>query len=160
MKSLSKLLNESFQEVKPEDMSSLKQLCANCFVLSQNLRALHWNLVGRNFLKLHDKLGELYYKYSEYVDRIAERVRVLDNFAPGSVSGLLSMSTIEEFDDRDEVSEEYCYSLVLGNFDLMQTYLHKLQKSMGSEDEGTNALLSTLIVYIEKDIWLIKSQSK
>lgn len=55
----------------------LHKYLATEIVLNLKIRNYHWNVEGPNFKELHELFGELYEKGAEYVDEIAERIRML-----------------------------------------------------------------------------------
>ena len=58
-------------------MNSLNGLLANFQIYYQNLRGLHWNIKGKNFLELHVKFEEFYTDSQVKVDDVAERILTL-----------------------------------------------------------------------------------
>jgi len=57
----------------------LNELLANYSFLYQNVRGLHWNIMGDNFFELHLKFEELYNDLFIKIDDIAERILLVFN---------------------------------------------------------------------------------
>ena len=56
----------------------------------------HWNVEGENFPQYHEFLGDLYAEVYGSVDRLAEIIRTLDEYTPGSMSRYIELSRIQE----------------------------------------------------------------
>ena len=65
---------------------------AYAFQLKANL--YHWNVEGPNFPQYHDFLGKLYEEVFGATDEIAEQIRTLDAYAPGSFTRFLELTDI------------------------------------------------------------------
>jgi len=56
----------------------------------------HWNVEGVNFQQYHDFFAELYTSIFNNTDLIAEKIRMLDAYAPGSLLRMLELADVEE----------------------------------------------------------------
>lgn len=56
----------------------------------------HWNVEGDNFPQYHKFLGKLYEEVYSSVDRLAEAIRTLDEYTPGSMTRFQELSRIQE----------------------------------------------------------------
>lgn len=74
----------------------LKKLLGTTYVVYTKAAGFHWNVEGADFPQYHELLGELYADYYSSIDKIAEYVRVLDVYAPGSLARMLELSCIHE----------------------------------------------------------------
>ena len=75
---------------------NLKVLLASVNSLSIKVQYFHWNEEGDNFPQYHDFFGNLYEEVNSSVDKIAEYIRTLDTFAPGSLSRYAELTIIED----------------------------------------------------------------
>lgn len=72
----------------------LKTLLASNFAYSIKAQMFHWNVEGPDFVQLHELFGEIYeFAYSGH-DKIAEYIRTLDDYAPGSLERFQELSQI------------------------------------------------------------------
>ena len=62
----------------------LKKLLADSYTLYLQTHNFHWNLTGPRFRELHLMFEEQYTELAAAVDEIAERIRSLDQVAPGT----------------------------------------------------------------------------
>ena len=79
-----------------EDLvQSLKVVLANHYAFYLKAHYYHWNVTGPNFPQYHDFLENIYTEVYGAVDKIAEEIRVLDSFAPGSFNRFIQLSQIQ-----------------------------------------------------------------
>lgn len=71
-------LVEESGESSVELVSNLKLAFVKTFMVEQQARYFHWNVVGKDFVQLHDFFGEEYDNYSNQIDVIAEHIRQQD----------------------------------------------------------------------------------
>jgi starvation-inducible DNA-binding protein len=136
----------------------LNTLLADEFLLSTKTKNYHWNVTGLHFHDLHQLLGEQYAKLDLLIDQIAERVRVLDNNALGTMMEFLRFTRLEEhpyyeLSDRGMV-EELC--------DDHETLIRALRKILERNadiycDAGTTDLLTTVMQHDENMAWMLRS---
>jgi starvation-inducible DNA-binding protein len=81
-----------------ELVSQMKKLQANVFALYLKAHYFHWNVEGPHFAAMHKFFGDLYEEIFDSIDLIAEQIRVLKAYAPGSLTRYLELSDIEEID--------------------------------------------------------------
>jgi starvation-inducible DNA-binding protein len=75
---------------------SLKVLLASTEAFSLKSRNFHWNIEGSNFPQYHEFYNSLYSESYGTVDKIAEYIRVLGNYAPASLSRYTELSIIQD----------------------------------------------------------------
>ena len=74
---------------------SLKILLATDYAFSLKAQLFHWNVEGPDFAQLHEFFGNLYEEvYNNSIDKTAEYIRALDDYAPGSYERFAELSTI------------------------------------------------------------------
>jgi len=76
---------------------ALKQLLASSFAFYLKAHNFHWNVEGANFPEYHKFLDDLNSEvYDNAIDRCAEFIRVLDHYAPGSLTRFAELSVIQD----------------------------------------------------------------
>ena len=75
---------------------NLKVLLASTNSLSIKAQNFHWNVEGDNFPQYHEFFGNFYEEVYSSVDRIAEYIRTLDSYAPGSLTRYAELTIIED----------------------------------------------------------------
>ena len=74
----------------------LKELLATQISYAIKAQFFHWNVEGSNFGQLHDFFGKIYSDAYGVVDQMAEYIRTLDEYAPGSLVRFIELSHIED----------------------------------------------------------------
>lgn len=75
---------------------NLKVLLASTEVLALKARNFHWNVEGPDFPQYHKFLEDYYSDVYGAVDRIAEYIRTLDVYTPGSLTRYAELSLIQD----------------------------------------------------------------
>ena len=75
---------------------AMKVALANTFAFYLKAHNFHWNTEGPNFPQYHKFLDDLYNEVWLAVDAVAEHIRALDMYAPGSFQRYSELSTIKD----------------------------------------------------------------
>lgn len=139
-----------------KEIEALNVLLANYQTYYQNLRGVHWNIKGKRFFELHVKFEDLYTAAQEQVDEIAERILTLGGVPYHTFASYVKHATVpvgeNVFDDDKTVR------LVIDSIsELLRMERPLLDLSDELNDEGTNTLISDLVVEQEKNVWMLKS---
>ena len=134
--------------------AELQNLLADFQLYYTNLRGFHWNVVGKQFFKLHDKFEELYDEASDQIDEIAERILMLGETPNHNFSDYLKVGEIKETgvvsDDKETVS------LVLDYLKVLIAKERKIVELAGdASDEVTVDLMVGYLEGQEKTIWML-----
>ena len=73
----------------------LKTLLATQYALSIKAQNFHWNVEGPDFAQYHDFFANFYEEVYSAVDRIAEYIRTLQEYSPGSFERFQELSIIQ-----------------------------------------------------------------
>lgn len=74
---------------------NLKTLLATEYAFVIKAQFFHWNVEGPDFAQLHEFFGNLYNEvYDNSIDRTAEYIRTLDDYAPGSFERFTELSRL------------------------------------------------------------------
>jgi starvation-inducible DNA-binding protein len=74
----------------------LKVLLASVNSLSIKAQNFHWNAEGDNFPQYHAYFGNFYEEVYSSVDKIAEYIRTLDSYTPGSLTRYAELTIIQD----------------------------------------------------------------
>lgn len=75
---------------------SAAKLLADTYALYLKTHNYHWNVTGPMFTTLHTMFETQYDELALAVDEVAERIRTLGEYAPGSFSEYAALTDIEE----------------------------------------------------------------
>ena len=76
--------------------AGLSRLLADSYTLYLKTHNYHWNVTGPMFNSLHTMFEAQYDELALAVDEVAERIRTLGAYAPGSFSEFAAMTDLEE----------------------------------------------------------------
>ena len=141
---------------RTEIAEGLKHLLADSYSLYLQTHNFHWNVTGPQFRELHLMFEEHYNELAVAVDDIAERIRTLGEFAPGSYSEFAQLSRITEANGRTS-AEQMIRDLVIANETLVRTIREVLPRAQAAADESTASLLADRMVVHEKTAWMLRS---
>ena len=77
-------------------IEQLKVILGTNFGLYLKAHNYHWNVEGNDFPQYHEFLDGFYNEVFAQSDPIAEHIRYLNAYAPGSFSRFLELSAVEE----------------------------------------------------------------
>ncbi len=77
-------------------VESLKTLLATEYAFVVKSQFFHWNVEGPDFAELHGFFGTIYDEvYDNSIDKTAEYIRTLDDYAPGSFERFAELSQLQ-----------------------------------------------------------------
>jgi starvation-inducible DNA-binding protein len=77
-------------------IEQLKVILGTNFGLYFKSHSFHWNIEGPDFAQYHKFLGKLYEQVFDNTDLIAEKIRMLDSYAPTTLTRMLELSDIPD----------------------------------------------------------------
>jgi starvation-inducible DNA-binding protein len=133
--------------------TKLNQLLASYQVHYQNLRGIHWNIKGVHFFELHVKFEELYLDAQTRIDEIAERILMLGDSPYHSFSSYIQNSAIPEAVNVYEAKA--AVEMIVANIhQLMEMERDVMAVADSVQDETTIDLMTQLLVFQEKTLWM------
>jgi starvation-inducible DNA-binding protein len=75
---------------------TLKEQLGTLEVFKVKAQGFHWNVEGDNFVQLHKLFGNIYEDADDAIDTLAEHIRTLEVYAPGSMKRFIELSAIKE----------------------------------------------------------------
>lgn len=75
---------------------NLKVLLASTQSFAIKTQNFHWNVEGSNFPQYHAFFDTLYGDVSDTIDKIAEYIRILGHYTPGSLTRYAELSIIQD----------------------------------------------------------------
>lgn len=144
------------QKDRQEIAEGLARLLADSYTLYLKTHNYHWNVTGPQFNTLHQMFEQQYTDLAIAVDDIAERIRTLGEWAPGSYSAFAKLTSIEE-EDGVPSAEEMVKSLVKGQEAVVRTARSVIKAAEAANDEPTADLLTQRMQVHEKNAWMLRS---
>jgi starvation-inducible DNA-binding protein len=144
------------QQAREEIADGLSRLLADTYSLYLKTHNYHWNVTGPMFNTLHLMFEEQYNELWIAVDLIAERIRSLGAFAPGSYSAFSELSSIPEADGVP-TAEEMLADLVSGHEAVTRTARSVFPLADAANDESTADVITQRLQVHEKTAWMLRS---
>lgn len=134
----------------------LSRLLADSYILYLKTHNYHWNVEGPMFNTLHLMFMEQYTELWNALDLIAERIRSLGFYAPGSYKKYSQLSSIEE-SDKTLDAMEMVQELLDGHEAVSKTARSIYPTADKGQDEVTLDLLTQRLQVHEKTAWMLRS---
>ncbi|GAB3782546.1 Dps family protein [Dyella agri] len=137
----------------------LSKLLADTYSLYLKTHSFHWNVTGPQFNSLHAMFETQYNELWLAADEVAERIRTLDVFAPGSYSQFAKLTSIKEEAGVPEW-KTMVNQLVEGHEIAAHTARAAIKVADKAGDEGTADMLTGRLKAHEKTAWMLRSLLK
>ena len=142
-----------------ELVQSLKVVLANHYAFYLKAHYYHWNVTGPNFPQYHDFLENIYTEVYGVVDKVAEEIRVLDSYAPGSFNRFIQLSQIQG--DETVPPAEVMLQRLLEDIPVMLASIERAYELAEEQHlHGLSNFLAERQDAFGKHAWMIKSTLK
>ncbi|MCE2688000.1 MAG: DNA starvation/stationary phase protection protein [Rickettsiales bacterium] len=137
-------------------IAKLELLLSNSYALTIKTQNYHWNVVGSNFVALHQLFGDQYQELFTAIDEIAERIRSF---------GILVEADFLYFSQNSQITapkksnnaEQMVADLAKGNQIIIENLLEAIKVAQDNKDEGTADLFIRRIQVHQKALWMLQS---
>jgi len=136
--------------------TELSKMLADSYTLYLTTHNFHWNVTGPLFSTLHLMFMTQYTEEWQALDSIAERIRALGHYAPGTYSEYARLASIKEPTSVPD-AEEMIRILVKNNEAVAKTARAALKKADAADDQPTVDLLTARLDVHEKNAWMLRS---
>ena len=139
-----------------ELVQAAKIVLANHYAFYVKAQNYHWNVTGPDFSQYHKLLGDIYEEVGNSIDTLAEEIRAMNAYAPGSFSRFAELSSIE-----DEVNIPNAFDMLrklLMDIDIVQQSImqayHLAEQNM---QHGYSNLMAERQDAFNKHAWMLKA---
>lgn len=140
-------------------IEKMKVVLADSFAFYLKAHYFHWNVEGPNFREYHLLFGDLYEEVHGAIDLIAEQIRALDAYAPGSFSRFSQLSSIQDeiyFPPALKMAEQ----LYADNQTVLKTLNEAFKIAASQGKEGLADFLAGRIDTHSKHGWFLRATLK
>ena len=146
------------EEQRKGVINLLNRDLADSYLLLVKTKKYHWDVVGPQFLTLHEMWGEQYETLTENIDSIAERVRALGGYPVGTMEGFLKIASLKEDAKNIPLATEMVANLVADHEQIIRNIREHIDNcSQDFHDEGTADFLTGLMEGHEEMAWMLRS---
>ena len=142
-----------------ELVQQMKVCLASTFAFYLKAHNFHWNVEGPLFSPYHSLFEGVYADAWNAVDSIAEHIRALDSYAPGSMTRYSSLSIID-----DQINVPNAHKMVielLSDNGSLKSLLEKTCKLAEKNNQtGLSNFLQDRIDIHAKQGWMLKATAK
>ncbi|MGQ0512448.1 MAG: Dps family protein [Betaproteobacteria bacterium] len=137
----------------------LSRLLADTYILYLKTHNFHWNVEGPMFQTLHQMFMVQYTEAWNSIDLIAERIRALGHYAPGTYKQYIRLATVKETEGVPK-AERMIKDLIEGQEAVARTARSVLPLADAANDQPTLDLLTQRLDVHEKNAWMLRSLLK
>ena len=149
--------------ISPKDRAAiakgLSRLLADTYVVYLKTHNFHWNVEGPMFQTLHQLFMEQYTEAWNAIDLVAERIRSLGHYAPGTYREYLELARVKETAGVPK-AEAMVKLLIEGQEAVVKTAREMLPLAEKADDQPTLDLLTQRMQVHEKNAWMLRSLLK
>lgn len=137
-------------------IEGLSRSLADTYTLYLKSQNFHWNVTGPHFHSLHEMFQHEYEALALAIDEIAERIRALGEYSPGSFTEFLKLSAIKEADGVPNAND-MVKQLVRDNETVVKTLRSVVAVAEKANDQPTLDLVTQRMHAHEKAAWMFRS---
>lgn len=134
----------------------LSHYLADTYYVYLKTHSFHWNVTGMNFQSLHSLFDVQYNALFASLDEIAERIRALGDFVPGSFAELKELTCIKEC--KTILKDKEMVKNLLDDHETIVRHLREwIEEVNEAGDVGTGDFLTARIEEHEKTAWMLRA---
>lgn len=141
-----------------ELIDNMKTVLADTFTMYIKAHGYHWNVIGSDFPQLHEFFQDLYEELHGATDDIAEQIRQIDAFAPGTLQRMKELSGVAE-DDKIPVAANMITNLITANEVILTALMAAYKQADTDEEFGLANFLQDRMMAHKKHGWMLKATS-
>ena len=131
-------------------------LLANSYVLYVKTHNYHWNVTGPMFSTLHALFETQYTELALAVDEVAERIRALDAYAPGSLAAFTELATVREETGHPDAIQ-MIRNLVSDQEAVVGVAQNVIKAAEVAGDQASADLATRRVGVHQKNAWMLRS---
>lgn len=129
-------------------------------ILNTKLHNLHWNVVGVNFVAIHNFTESLYDEAFAQLDAVAEQIKMDGGMPLSKVKDYLANSQIEEIDPKAFSTKEVL-EILLQDLQYMKNKATEIRTVADeANDPITVSMFEDYIASYNKHIWFLNAMSQ
>ncbi|MFN3312117.1 MAG: Dps family protein [Hyphomonas sp.] len=145
-------------DARKSSADALKTLLGETYALYVKTHGYHWNVTGPRFNSLHAMFMTQYTELWAALDVIAERIRALGHFAPGSSGEMLAVATIKPDNDVPD-AEAMLKNLAAGHEAVSRAAKYGITIAEKNGDPVTVDLFTQRATISEKTAWMLRASA-
>ena len=139
--------------------NSMKVVLADTFGMFLKTWNFHWNIEGPNFSEYHKLFGDIYEELFGAVDAVAEQIRSLDEYSPGSYARFKELTTVED-EVKIPTATVMIEKLLATNDQVIDSLNKAMEQAKIANNEGIVNFLGGRLELHGKHGWFLRATSK
>ena len=135
---------------------AIGKLLASTYTLYLKTHGYHWNVEGPHFQQLHTQFMDQYTEMWTAVDELAERIRALGQYAPGSYAEMSKLSSVQE-ESGNPYWKDMVQNLAKGHEQVAKTARDVLRVAEEVGDDATADVVAPRVTLHEKTAWMLRA---
>ena len=136
---------------------AVMRLLADTYTLYLKTHGYHWNVEGPHFQQLHALFMEQYTEMWTAADDLAERIRALGFYAPGSYAQMAEIAKLSEEDASPPDWKTMVTNLAKGHEQVAKTARDALRTAEDAGDDATADVVAPRVTLHEKTAWMLRA---
>ncbi|SFJ00108.1 Dps family protein [Myroides guanonis] len=148
------------EEARQRIAEFLSVILADEHILYTKTRNAHWNVEGSDFHAMHLFFEEQYGELEGVIDEIAERIRQIGHYAPGTLKSFLELTRLTEAKEGKNDSTSYIKELKADHESIIIHIRENIEWIEDANDNGTADFLIAIMQGHEKQAWMLRAHLK
>ncbi|MBN67562.1 MAG: DNA starvation/stationary phase protection protein [Rickettsiales bacterium] len=144
------------EDARTKVAKPLSKFLATTYTLYMQSLYYHWNVTGKQFVSLHELFEKHYENLHAAGDELAERVRALGHFCPGTYKEFSELSSIEEQVGVPN-AEEMVQNLLTNHQVASREARKVLETAESVGDEVTIDMMVERMTFHDEAAWMLRS---
>ena len=138
-----------------ELIKNLNVFLSDLNVFYRKLQNYHWNVYGKDFFVVHEKLEEYYDEINEQVDEIAEHILMLGGIPLGTMQDYLNNTCIVEA-KNERINDCEIYNNIIKDYETLNKKVIQIKEEADNKKQyATSSLMDNYISSYIKHLWML-----
>ena len=137
-------------------LNSLNALLADLNVYFRKLQNYHWNVEGKDFFIVHEKLEKYYDGIFKQIDEVAEHILILGGQPLGTLKDYMEITKIKEAENKKIKPNEIFNNIITDFSTILADIINIKELAEETKQYGTSILMDEYISEYTKIIWMLK----
>ena len=143
-----------------EIVKNLNTYLSELAVFYRKLQNYHWNVTGKDFFTMHEKLEEYYNEINEEIDIVAEHILMLGYQPLGTMTDYLENATIEEA-KNEKVKSCAVITNLIEDYTILLQKANKIKRLADEKSHySTSTMIDDCIGAYTKNLWMLKQSQE
>ncbi len=139
---------------------NLNSFLSELAVFYRKLQNYHWNVQGKDFFTMHQKLEEYYDEINEEIDVVAEHILMLGYQPLGTLTDYLENATIEEA-KNEKVKSCFILTNLIEDYTILLQRANKIKRLADEKSSySTSTMIDECISAYMKNLWMLKQSQE